>query len=664
MSLINIALTGLSVAQTSLSTTSHNISNANTEGYSRQRTEQIPQQPDFTGAGYVGNGAQTVAINRLYNEFINEELRIAGQDLHETQAYLGQAEQLDGLLASTNTSLNSSLERFFGALSTSAEDPQSDAARQLVLSEAEGLSDRYNILYQELSAQNSYINNQVEALVDQINQMAASIASLNNAVAAAFANGRQPNDLVDQRDQAVRELSELVGITTSPQSNGEVNIFIGTGQPLVVGAELTQLSAEWSLDAGFQLAIVQPTSGTDVTSVIDGGELGGLLAYQKELVIPALNEIGRLALVTAQAINQQQAQGLDSAGNYGEIIFADFNSTNDMLSRATAEVNNNGNALLQVEITDAGMLTASDFTLRVNGTNYEIYSITDKTVIASGGIPLPATISLPDQGIDIHIVSGAVTDGDAFYLSPTREAAKQMEMVLNEPAQLAFAAPMRAISSLNNRGDSAISQPIINTELDAATQAMFSTTGGVPFDLVYDEAGGQWQITNVPAGYSITPANAAFTPGVNNSFTFTMNDGAGNSVEFSLDISGRAENGDRYSVEFNSNGVADNRNALAMIVLQTADLVRGSSGVAGPNQSLVASYGQIVEAVGVTTAQKKIEYDANQTIYEQAFNNREEISGVNLDEEAANLIKFEQAYSAASQVISIARQLFDRILQL
>ncbi|BFM06697.1 flagellar hook-associated protein FlgK [Halioxenophilus aromaticivorans] len=664
MSLLNIALTGLGVAQTSLTTTSNNITNANTEGYSRQRTEQATRPSEFTGGGYIGNGAYIVGIDRIYNDFINEELRLAGQELKENEAYLSQAEQMDSLLASTSTSLTSSLERFFGSLSTAAEDPQSNAARQLVLSEASSVANRYNVLYQETVEQNSYVNAQIKTLTEEINHLAITVASLNDAIGSAFSNGRQPNELLDQRELAIRDLSELVGITTAEQSNGEINIFVGSGQALVVGVEVSEMSAQASLDAGFQTAIYQPPSGTDLTTVIGGGELGGLLAYQKDLVLPVLNELGRLALVTAQSINDLQAQGLDAEGNFGEIVFGDFNDGFNMRSRSTPDNDNTGNAIFQVEITDAGMLTGSDYTLRVNGGNYEVFSISQNQAVASGTTPIGGTISLPDLGIDIHVESGAVQDGDAFYLSPSRRAADQIEVVLNEPAQLAFSAPVRATSSLNNRGDTNITQPTVTSTINDNNQSIISSSGGFPFDLVYDESAGAWQVTNGPAGFIITPASAAFDSGMTNSLSFTVTDGSGNSVDLELQISGRPQNGDNFTVEFNEDGVADNRNALKMIEIQTADVVRGSAGVNGPNQSLLDTYGQIVEEIGVVTATKKIDTEAYKALYDQAYNAREEVSGVSLDEEAANLIKFEQAYNAATQVISVARDLFDRILQI
>ena len=664
MSLINIAVTGIRVAQTSLATTGHNISNANTEGYTRQRAEQTSQKPNFTGSGFIGNGAITTAVTRLYNEFINEELRVAGGELAQSSAYLDQALQLDSLLASSNTSLTTSLERFFGSLSTAAEDPQSVATRQLVLSESEGLADRYNILYQEISGQNDFINDQVEALVSEINQLAASISNVNEAIAASFSNGRQPNDLIDQRDQAVRELSELIGVTASPRDDGTVDLFIGSGQPLLVGSDLTTLTVEPSLDAAFKLAIVQEGAGTDITSVATGGQIGGLLAIQDELIIPALNDLGLMAIVTADAINQQQSQGLDLNGEFGVNLFSDINSAAAMSNRVVGDPENSGDALLVVEITDAAVLTANDYVLSMADNQYRLLRADDSAIMATGFLPLPGTISLPNEGIDIHLTGGAGQEGDQFFISPTRLAAGEIEAVLNEPSQLAFSAPIKSTLSSDNRGEVNTFDLAITSELTSSNNALVTSSGAMPFDLIYNETAQAWEVANAPIGYNILPLQNPITPGVNNTVEITINDLFGNSVDISIGVSGTAQDGDAISLAANDGGVADNQNILKMIELQTADLIRSSTAVASANQSLVDSYSQVVELVGVVTAQKQIEFEANTNIYDQAFSNREEISGVNIDEEAANLLRFEQAYNAAAQVIATARELFDRILSI
>lgn len=665
MSLINIALSGLLSSQTSLATTSHNITNTNTEGYSRQRTEQQTQQPQFTGGGFVGTGTRIVSIDRLSNEFINEELRSAGENLSESEAFLDQVQQLDSLLASSNTSLTSSLERFFGSLSTAAEDPQSTTTRQLVLSEANGLAERFNILYQELNEQNDFVNNQTQAIIEQVNQLANNISEVNGAIAASFANGRQPNDLLDSRDQAIRDLSNLIGLSVVEQGNGVVNLFIGTGQPLVVGEQVTELVVQPALDSNFQLDVVQPTSGTVLTNIISGGELGGLLDFQRGLITGSLNELGRLALVTADALNQQQARGLDLDGNFGLNIFSDINLQRSAENRVTAGSDNLGTARLQVNITDTGQLTSSDYELRITGGNYELLRLEDETVVASGATPLPATVTIAGEGFDLQLNSGAVADGDIFFISPTRRGADEIQRVLNETSQLAFAAPLRATNSEDNRGEFNIGDPRIVSDLNPLNQGILTNaTGTFPLTLVFDEATSAFTVTGLAAGFTATPASAAFTSGVGNLLTFTIADAGGNSVDFEIDISGRPENADIVTVSFNENGVADNRNALAQVALQTSDLIRGTAASTTVSQSLVDTYGQLVETVGVVTSQKSIEVEANQSIFDQSFTNREEISGVNLDEEASNLIRFEQAYNAATQVISVARQLFERILQI
>jgi flagellar hook-associated protein 1 FlgK len=235
---------------------------------------------------------------------------------------------------------------------------------------------------------------------------------------------------------------------------------------------------------------------------------------------------------------------------------------------------------------------------------------------------------------------------------------------MDEPSQLAFAAPLKSTVSLDNRGEVNAGGITITSEINPTNNALLSSAGALPFDLVYNENAQAWEVTNAPAGYNILPFQNAITPGVTNNIDLTINDVFGNSIDFSIEVSGLPQEGDVIAIQSNEDGVADNQNILAMIGLQTADLIRASTGVDSANQSLVESYSQLVETVGVVTAQSQIEFDANTNIFDQAFNNREEISGVNIDEEAANLLKFEQAYNAAAQVIATARELFDRILSI
>ena len=231
--LLNIGLSGLSASKSQLSVTGHNISNVNTPGFSRQDASQATRTPQFSGAGYVGSGTTLVEIRRSYSEFLTSQLRSSTSLSSDVEAYKSQIDQLDSLLAGSTTGITPALQKFFSALQTAAEDPANIPARQLVLAEAEGLARRFNTVSDRLTEQNNFTNKQMAAVTDQVNRLAGSIGSLNDAIATASANGKQPNDLLDARDEAVRQLSTYIGISVTPQDDNSFNISVGSGQPLV-----------------------------------------------------------------------------------------------------------------------------------------------------------------------------------------------------------------------------------------------------------------------------------------------------------------------------------------------------------------------------------------------------------------------------------------------
>ncbi|HKM37396.1 MAG TPA: flagellar hook-associated protein FlgK, partial [Thiopseudomonas sp.] len=210
--LLNIGMSGLHAAKTNLAVTGHNITNVKTPGYTRQDTVQATRTPQFTGAGYIGSGTSITDVRRSYNEYLTTQLRSTTSLSSDVQAYKSQVEQLDGLLAGTATGINPSLQAFFSATQTAAEDPSNIPARQLVLAEAEGLARRFNNMYDNINAQNSSINKELVSSTEQINNLAKTIGGLNDAIASAGANGSKPNDLLDARDEAVRQLSTYIGV--------------------------------------------------------------------------------------------------------------------------------------------------------------------------------------------------------------------------------------------------------------------------------------------------------------------------------------------------------------------------------------------------------------------------------------------------------------------
>ncbi|MCY1274700.1 flagellar hook-associated protein FlgK [compost metagenome] len=666
--LLNIGLSGLAASKTQLSVTGHNITNVNTPGFSRQDAVQATRVPQFSGAGYIGSGTTLTDVRRSYSEFLTSQLRSTTALNSDVAAYKGQIDQLDSLLAGSTTGITPSLQKFFSALQTAAEDPSNIPARQLVLSEAEGLARRFNTVYDRLNEQNNFTNKQMAAVGDQINRLAGSIASLNEAIAVAGANGQQPNDLLDARDEAVRQLSTYIGVTVTPQDDGSQNIFIGSGQPLVVGNKASQLAVvPGQGDPNrFEVQFISGGSSQTITTQIAGGELGGLIRYRAEVLDSTMNSLGRLSLAVSDQVNSQLAQGLDLKGQVGAKLFGDYNAPDLARLRVLSFAGNTGNAQPLLNITSTSALTSSDYRLEFDGSNYTARRLSDNSLMAVSENP-PGTLSFTDasgrdQGFQIAVGTPAPAAGDTFLLQPTRRGATSISTVLDQPDQLAFAAPARAEAHAQNRGTGAISQPDLQTTLNLG-----SLTGALSVTLTYDAAAGDF---NVPAGATLTridpntgaaiPAPGdAFQPGQTNTYELTLADGS----RLRMTLSGRPENGDTFNVAFNDKGVSDNRNALKLADLQSKAVIGVDPAAPGTTGVTFGDgYGDLVERVGTLAAQAKQDSDATGAILKQATDNRDSLSAVNLDEEAANLIKFEQYYNASAQVIQVARSLFDTLI--
>lgn len=664
-SLISIGLSGLSASQTALATTGNNIANVDTAGYSRQSVVQKSASAEFIGVGYVGNGTTVADVRRIYSEYLNTQLRTSTGLDAEAQTYLTQINQTDALLADSTTGISSVLSSFFAALQTAAENPTDASARALLLTNASGLAERFGSVYSQLADQNTYINSQLSSMAEQVNQLASSIANYNQAIVQASANGATPNDLLDARDQALVDLSELVGVTVVMEGNN-ANVFIGSGQPLVMGNTASTLTAEPSTTdpTRLNLMLTSGYSSIDVTSVVSGGSISGLVRYREEVLDPTLNELGRLALVIADQVNSQLGQGIDLNGDFGTSLFSDINSALAASQRSLAQAGNGaGSGNLSVYIEDSSKLSTSDYEVTFSSaTGYSVRRLSDGADLGSYDLsddPAPVI-----DGFSLALEAGAVAAGDKFTIIPTRTAAGSIGVVMTDASKLAFAAPLVATSSSGNYGTGSISSvalasgsalDIYDAAANADTQA--SIQNAMPVKLVFDAASGSAQ------GYTLydVQGNALGTgsivPGQSNTVTVSI---AANppsvpsAFEFELSISGSPAAGDSFTVAFNADSDSDNRNALALLDLQTASTVG--------KHSITSTYSQLIETVGAKASQAALDASATSTILSQATANRESVSGVNLDEEAANLIKFQQYYTAAAQVIKAAQQMFDTII--
>ncbi|MDL2175265.1 flagellar hook-associated protein FlgK [Stutzerimonas sp. FeSN7] len=671
--LLSIGLSGLAASKTQLSITGHNITNVNTPGYSRQDATQATRSPQFSGAGYIGSGTTLVEVRRSYSEFLTSQLRSSTSLSADVEAYKSQINQLDSLLAGTTTGITPSLQKFFSALQTAAEDPANIPARQLVLAEAEGLARRFNTVYDRLSEQNNFTNKQMSAVTDQVNRLAGSIGSLNEAIAIAAANGKQPNDLLDARDEAVRQLSGYIGVTVVPQDDKSFNIFIGSGQPLVVGSTVARLEVvPGQGDPNrHEVQFISGGSRQGITSQITGGELGGLIRYREEVLDSTMNSLGRLALAVSDQVNTQLGQGLDLKGQVGSALFGNYNDPALARLRVNAFAGNS-NAQPVLNITNTSQLSTSDYLMEYDGSSYKIRRLSDNQLMTATENPA-GTLSITDmngrdQGFQIVLGNPPPAPGDKFSLQPTRRGASDIKATLDQADQLAFAAPVRSGAELKNAGTGIVGQPDLLSGPSpisfAALQGLFGSAGTTvtftdPNTVTITGGSAQFRSVNdntTPPTITFSPT-ATVTPGQRNSLII---EGAGYQFEFSL--SGTPKDGDKFTMGFNQSGVSDNRNALKLVDLQTKQTVGVTPGMAGSGFSFTDGYGELVERVGTLTAQSRMDSEATGAILKQATDNRDSLSAVNLDEEAANLIKFEQYYNASAQIIQVARSLFDTLI--
>jgi flagellar hook-associated protein 1 FlgK len=767
--IFSIGQSALQAAMAAQATTSHNISNATTPGYNRQEVVQSSAGGINYGYGFVGQGAQVTQIKRIYNDFLTKQALASQSSASSLDSYYAQISQINNMVADTKAGLSPALQDFFAAIQNLASNPNTQASRQSVLSQASTLVARVSSINDQLQQSSAAVNSQITSTVTSINSYAQQIAKLNQAIVSAVGSGggQQPNDLLDQRDQLVAELNKYVKITTVPQDSGAVSVFIGTGQSLVTGDQITQLTVTNSPTDVSRLQVGQVLPGGGTATIpdsffYDGGSLGGLLKYRSETLDPTQNALGRIAIAMGTAFNQQQKLGLDQNGNPGTNMF-NVSSPN-LIGFPT----NTGTTNLTTTISDPSALTTSDYTLSYDGTNYTFTRLSDntKTVKVAGDFPVTLDGVTYSNGAT---PGGAPTmaSGNTYKIQPTANGATAFSLALNNTQLLATAAPIstsaNATNNVNastpatNTGNAIIS----NTSLDPATFKQGSsvsftaslsgtqvqltaawtgaapapavtftnpdgTTGSVPAGPAFNYTPGMtissggvtYALTGTPsvgdqfnfapvaankgtatinAGsvtapylttttpltkpttltYNTAAAPPAFTisPAVPaGGGTITHKDGtttaiaggatslaytAGDTYEISgvkFQISGQPSNGDQFTISANTNATSDNRNALALAGLQTANTINGTS-FQGSYSQLVATIGNKTNEINVTNTAEKTRLTAIQT-------QQQTESGVNQDEELANMIRNQQQYQAAAKIIQAASDMINVLLTL
>lgn len=672
-SLINIGMSGLGAAQSGMYTLGNNIANADVESYSRQQNVQKTKGGQQVGQVFIGSGTTLADVRRVYNAFLENQLRSTTSLSSDATSYLNQITPLDTALSSSDTGITAALKSFFSAMQDAAAKPSEDASRQLLLTSAQSLAKRFNTLSAQLNQQNSDINANMASIADKVNALTQSIADLNGQISKMTAVNGQPNDLLDQRDGAVRELSALIGADVVEQKNGNYDIYLKNGQALVLGNTTQTIGVQPSATDPTRMSLILNRGSTkmDITSTTTGGELGGLIRYRKDTLDPALNELGRVALVVADAINSQLAQGIDKNGDFGATLFGDINSAAAISQRSVAKTGNSaGSGNLDVTIKDTGKLSTSDYQVTfTSATGYSVRKLPEGTDM--GSFDLTDTPPPVIDGFTLSLNGGGLSAGDSFKITPTRNAAAGIDTVLTDPKRLALASPLTATSGSGNKGTGVITQPTLTSEMDIydAAQRSQLQTGlkySTPVKLVFGDD------TSSPQAYKMYDAkgteigSGTIVPGQENKLQLSvpMVDGSGNSLggnfTFEMSVSGAPKNGDSYTVALSGAGSADNRNALSVIDLQTKSTLE--VGANGKGISFTDAYAKLVSNVGGKAGQAQMDSDATTALHASAVESRNGLSGVSIDEETGNLVKFQQYYTASSQIIKAAQETFATLI--
>ncbi|MFO7541414.1 MAG: flagellar hook-associated protein FlgK [Thiobacillus sp.] len=539
-SILSIGQSALAAAQVGINTTGHNIANAATPGFNRQVVIQGAAMPQNFGFGFLGQGTEVATVKRIYSEFLGTQARSAQTTSSGLDSYYSQIRQIDNMLADPVAGLSPALQNFFSGVQDMATNPASIPARQAALSAGESLAGRFQSLAGRLDEIDQGINSQIGSSVSVINAYAKQLAQLNDAIGRAMrSSGQPPNDLLDQRDLLVHDLNKEIKATVVKQGDGDYNVFIGSGHPLVVGVKASTLAVVTSPTDSQRLEVAyQSSTGSFILgdSSLSGGKLGGLMDFRAKTLEPAQNALGRVAIGLASSFNEQHKLGFDLNGVAGGDFFT------VAAPSVKAHSGNAGTAGVTASITAPGALTTSDYTLKFDGANYSLTRLSDNTVFTP--IMFPQTI----DGVELNLTAGTSVAGDIYLIRPTAHGASRFGMAISDPRLIA----------------------------------------------------------------------AAAAPGA----------------------------------------VGDNRNALLLGALQTGLTMNGGT------TTFQGAYSQLVSEVGNKTRELEVTSSTAGKLLAEATLSLQSESGVNLDEEATNLLRYQQAYQAAAKVMQIASEMFDLLASL
>ncbi|WP_018691131.1 flagellar hook-associated protein FlgK [Algicola sagamiensis] len=657
-SLLDIGISGLRASARLLQTTSTNISNLNTTGYVRQRTNYVTQ---FDGT--VGRGT----TSRVLDEFAQRQVVRDTSNFKFHESYLQEASRLDVLFSDAGSSLNTQLDNLFKELQSATNNPSVLANRQLVIGQMESLVNRFDAFSDLVLQQEESVNGQLDIHAQEANDLIQEIAELNNKIAGQTAtqSGDMPNTTLDQRDEAIRKLSELLDIQVLESSKGEKLIFMASGEALVMEEnEFNLLVANGDPDPRIKSIQLQYTKNNNVTTELDiddvGGKIGGILSFRQTVLEPTQNKLGQLGLALADAFNTQNRLGMDLDGEIGGDLFTipSFGAQGFQANTASA-----GTITATVQAGSGTNLTPNNFLITMtSATTFNMEAIDEKGNVIAGST-VAGTVGTPLNQYGLTITTTApLANGNRYVLKPAFQAAASMQLATTRPEDLALASPIRTEKVSTNTGSADISP---GTVTNTGAGSNFNAPGSLTVDPVYVRYDGGNQFSIFNGDPNAGGVLIGTTPALTNFNNILSNVPATANYGYDFNISGTPDTNDLFTVRYNTGGFNDNRNGLELVGMQEKDLMkRNAVAATGADNGLTMheSYSSTVSFVGQKTASARTNEAAFGAILSQAEARYESVSGVNQDEEAADLIKFQQTYSAAAQVISTARTVFDTLL--
>ncbi|MCF1426722.1 MAG: flagellar hook-associated protein FlgK [Shewanella sp.] len=630
--LLNIARTGILASQSQIGVTGNNITNVNTEGYHRQVAQQSTLLPQNFGGNFYGTGSYVSDVKRIYNDFATRELRLGQSALSHAETSHSKLTELDALLSQIGKTVPQGLIDLFRELGNLVDQPDDLGIRGGVLNSAGQLASAINQIQTGLDGQMKYTNDQIDGVTKRVNDIANELAHLNGEL---IKSGEDNMQLLDEQDSLLKELSGYVQINVIPQDGGVKSVMLGGSTMLVSGQEMMAISMlpgdPFPQEPRLSVEVGGKIVAFDGSRV--GGELGALFQYREQTLKPAVNEIGQLALGIADAFNELQKQGLDLNGEVGSNIFNDINDPLASFGRVGAISSNTGTAALSAQITDTGKLKGTEYELTfIAPTTYELKDIQTGSV---KDLTLSGTTLTGADGFTLNIDSGALADGDKFVIRPTAGAAAGLEVVMADPKGIAAAVPGMTADA-GNAGDVSLKV----TSIDNRNAINFPITGSeLTFEI--DTATNQFEVFDAD-GNSLGPAAVYTPPGISAyGFTFEVTANGTSTERFTFDLSIKP---------------GDNTNALQMAKLNEAKLMNNGE------SSFADLYETTKQNVGHKAKSAEITMEAAETVYVQAMTRVQSFSGVNLDEEAANLMRFQQSYQAATRIMTVSQQIFDSLL--